>query len=703
MKPGFIVLVLCSFLIFKTAHSQEPRWEWASFVTSQEKHTTLENISAGYHNDIYVACAYDTLLVAGDSSMLHPNMISGNNYAVIKYSSEGDFIDAVDIYTIPGSRVYEIFTAVGRKEDPTFAGSFSKRVFFLDTMINHCYTPYIDSPDGLVFQLDQNMNIKWIKTIGGTLTDQVEGLVVSEEGNIFILSDHYANNDFPCYIDFFQQDTLLADRNFISVSGLNSDGILQWRKEFYGSFSPAYLMMGKDSCLYFWGEASSDYIIIENDTIVKPGNTTVEPVFFSSLGTNGIIQHMEFVEFPVRPLELDVSMSGDICFSGNVYDSIIINGDSINVPQGTHYAFVGKFNPHYQPVWYQVIQQTAGNQLGVFDIEACGEDLAFSSYTNQDVQIVDTVFIINYGIESFTGFFDKDGNLSEVTMNETSGEFYTYELALDPCNNVLLSGQMSGKIYLYDDTVSSYSQSVFDGTLVKIRRNYPMQFNIGPDTLACKDYLLAAPAGYQEYSLNDSLISQNWCLITTSGRYIFGCSAEGCWSFDTAYIEIQPEISLNLGTDTTIFLNDSLNLTIQPLFDSIIWFNGSYSDNITIVASDYQPGVIAVWAKVFLGPCSAIDTIYLTIKNDFGTNEPDNRNFSVFPNPFNQYLTVELSKEIKSISLLNPSGILRHSIRFNSRTNKFTMDLEGLDAGIYLLKVIDYGNSVKINKVIKVP
>ncbi len=632
MQKGRFSFTLLFLLVVFAAVGQELSWQWASFATSKTVNRVFSSFTCGFQNDIYAVCEYDSLICAGDTVIRHPEIYGENsaNSVVINYNTNGEFIDLVDLHTLPGSMIFDTRPGVDHNGNLTISCSFSKRLFIQDTIINHCNTPYIDLQDILVVQLNKAREINWARTIGGTLSDQVFGHVIDQNGDIYVLSDHVAGGSPPTVIDFFQQDTVITNVGFTALSKLSQDGIFEWRIDFIGDMSTFRMFLGKDNFLYFWGTARSHFTI-NNDTTIYSGNSSLYLPFVCRIRDDGSVLMAEFADFPVNPGGLSVDINGDYCLSAYVYDTLIIGKDTTIVPENLSYRLIGKFDSLYRPVWYHVVPTVANQQMGGLGFALDGEDLVFASYSNRDVQIGDTVIDIPAGRTAFVGIFDPAGNLKTITVSSIYGEFPAANIQLDKCGNLLLAGNLRGSIYLENDTASSYWSIRFDATLAKIKRYEPGLLNIGPDTNACEEYLLTAPPGYSEYSLNGSLTNQNSFLIGETGSYVIGCSDNGCWVYDTISIGIHPGITLEIGNDTTLYTSDSIMFVVPAVYDSIRWFDGTGSFEKVIYGKDYLPGKIPVWANVFSGPCSASDTLMLEIRSNFGIEEPEDHPVIVYP------------------------------------------------------------------------
>jgi hypothetical protein len=695
------LIALLILLSLKTAHSQELIWEWASLATSEVKGVSFEHLSSGYHNDLYVACSYDTMLVVGDTMLHHPQFYSGMNVncATLKFNDKGDFQSLIDVHTIPGSLILYNYTGTDVYENTYIANTFVKRIFVQDTIINHCNSPFIDHPDIALIQLDKDQNINWAGTIGGTLSDQIRNFVVSKKGSVYMLSDHTASSTTPCSVDFFQQDTLFPDENVHALSCLDINGTLKWNHILYGMISGTWLNIGEDHKIYLMGSSKTD-VIINQDTIIKPWNPDEYEEFLCILDTNGNLT-FEFAEFYAQPRRIDVNESGDIFISGYASDTLIIGNDTTIIPQDKRYRFIGKFDNHFQPGWHHVIPVVSGQSLGIINIEADGDELVFSSWSNRNVQIADTILELHYDSEGFAGVFDKNGNLTDITVSNATGELGINYFTLDKCKDIIMAGGLKGKLSLPYDTVDASSVHFSDGVLIKIRRNEPFELNIGPDTTVCGAYMLSGPEGYSQYSLNGILSDESYFMIMETGNYVIGCSNEGCWSYDTIHIEVVPEMEFELGNDTTILVSDTLELSIPSAYDSIKWFDGTEGSSAVIFANDYEPGEYPVWVEVFEGPCSAADTLMLTIYDDADLEELDEMALQVFPNPFTNIITIESPAAIRKIMVINCGGLLLYEQDFQDHESVKRVHLNSLKDGVYMVQVITKEQKVLSTKMVK--
>jgi hypothetical protein len=115
--------------------------------------------------------------------------------------------------------------------------------------------------------------------------------------------------------------------------------------------------------------------------------------------------------------------------------------------------------------------------------------------------------------------------------------------------------------------------------------------------------------------------------------------------------------------------------------------------------------------SMFIDPSGAIDNGYSissteALNNTFvsGTEVLSNKNlsklnFSVTPNPANNYLTITLGKSIQQITIMNVNGAIVQTIA-GSNSGETTVNISTLTPGIYLVSVYTE-NGINTRKFIK--
>lgn len=179
-----------------------------------------------------------------------------------------------------------------------------------------------------------------------------------------------------------------------------------------------------------------------------------------------------------------------------------------------------------------------------------------------------------------------------------------------------------------------------------------------------------------------------------------GCDSIFNVTFKVNYTYVQPEVIV--GESTVIVANNLWTGVYDYYIDSITgckeynWIllvNGdeenkdwliSYENNYCeITVTTPVETTLKVWAE---NPCGKVEQTKVLRPSYFDVNEISNIKAAVYPNPFNDFITVECD-QIETIKLYNTLGQTVMLQTFNNE-NKITINLGGLDNSIYLLEVI---------------
>lgn len=163
-------------------------------------------------------------------------------------------------------------------------------------------------------------------------------------------------------------------------------------------------------------------------------------------------------------------------------------------------------------------------------------------------------------------------------------------------------------------------------------------------------------------------------------------AANGCVDSSGAVVTVNPEPFVNIGpADTTITLGETLTLDAGNPGDTYAWSTGATTQTIDVTVSG---------------------TYGVTVTNQFGCEETDSINVSVvigveelyagavnlYPNPVSHSASLQLESKAGgdlSVELYSLSGQLVYRLRqgIEGGTQQIAVDMEGLDAGMYILDV----------------
>lgn len=169
--------------------------------------------------------------------------------------------------------------------------------------------------------------------------------------------------------------------------------------------------------------------------------------------------------------------------------------------------------------------------------------------------------------------------------------------------------QTSGNDFALDDISFTPFCSYTDSVTVSVVP-YP-EPELGPDQLLCgvtSVVLDATTPGVDSYIWNDGLATGPQLTVTTSGTYWVNVLNGSCFGRDSVTVTLLPQPSVDLGPDPSACTGSSVELSANvPGGVSILWSDGSTGPTYTTSSSD------TVWVLVSQGPCSASDTVLVSI------------------------------------------------------------------------------------------
>jgi len=192
----------------------------------------------------------------------------------------------------------------------------------------------------------------------------------------------------------------------------------------------------------------------------------------------------------------------------------------------------------------------------------------------------------------------------------------------------------------------------------------------------------------------DSIIHFDGATFQDSGYY--NCiltNSSGTSYTDTVTLSVYQNPVVDLGSDVTIYSEDTLVLHAGPNYETYIWSNQTYDSTLILVPSSNMPGTHNYSVSVSLNGCVGSDDINITydISCDI---EPDSKReeLILFPNPNNGNFTIRYSNEVKGavkIKVFDIYGKQVEVITSDKYTNLFSeeLHLSHLPVGCYIISV----------------
>jgi hypothetical protein len=678
-------------------------WDWGESITKKNESGWYGVVFNDFFNKNYSKILYNDSIFFPDTSFYHPDSFH-NSWAIGEYNSGGRLVSVFDLYSPEDNLILNPNLITDSDNNIYITVEFMETVCISDTVLSPPNIPEPFVPIIIVAKMNSKLDLIWAKYIMSTTQSFCNGLAISKNDEIYITTEHYANGESQ-FVNIIDQDTINFSSTLNTVIKIDTDGNLLWCKEIQSQNPGANgseILIGGNENIYFHGRTFFN-LIIDNDTIYHPDNMVSDfRPFIFSFDSSGNLISGEIKDWSMGILEMEVNSTGDYFLSGIVIETLVFGQDTIISTGDTTVTLIGKLNAEQVPVWSEVVK-TINQQTMYFRISKVNDLLAFATSCSKNFMFTDTLFSIGNKSKVFAGIFDSLGELSNFTFQESTHGIFANFISTDNCQNLIISGSFKGTALIGSDSISSYSNDYFDPYVAKLSVQELNTIDIGPDTVLCAAYTVYGPEGYLFYSLNDSLIDHYWFNTNQSGAYVFGCSNDdGCWLYDTINIEIHPGFEIELGSDTTIRENDTIVFSVPDQYESYLWSDGSTSDHITIIGNEYGIGTFPIWIEITDGPCIETDSIFLTIKSEFGIYERINNHINIFPNPFKDEITIEIEPDYQVLEICDLNGIIRYSSNLEKQFNESKKIITGkLHKGIYLLKIKTRKQNL-IKKIIKI-
>jgi hypothetical protein len=183
---------------------------------------------------------------------------------------------------------------------------------------------------------------------------------------------------------------------------------------------------------------------------------------------------------------------------------------------------------------------------------------------------------------------------------------------------------------------------------------------------------------------------------------VTGTSSLGCVGSNTAVSSVTVNANPTVAASTSnslICVGQSVVLTASTSASSYTWNTGATTLSVSVsptVTSTYTVNVSNAEA------CVATSTVMVTVSACTGINEILANAISIYPNPNNGIVTINLTAELVQNSSLEVYDAIGKLIIKQDLANQLnTINISNLDNGIYTFKVLNNLNTVKIGKLIK--
>ncbi len=438
-----VALFLSAFISTFTVSAQIPNCQWgkpAGNALVSRKSVATDNFGneyvAGFFRLPYIVLSGDTLFNHGTGTA---------DFYVAKYNHLGNLIWA---RSGGGSQNdYPAGIATDSIGNIYLTGYYTTASLVLghDTL---------KQPDNIfTMKYDPNGNVVWARgSVGAGLSS---GIATDKAGNSYV-TGIFGNT----YIAF-DHDTLRDGFNRvynIFITKYTPDGSVAWVRGnknlgLHSSTQISEIKMAPDASIYLTGSFGGLMLVFGNDTVKKAAFSDAN-VFLIKMDSNGNFNWVNgFGNFDIYPAPvLCLDTSGNSFLSCNFgYWDMVFGTDSI--PGTSSDAILVKYNADGVRQW---ARKTSFNSTAALLGAACdqaGNLYITGQFSGHDFTFASDTLAVNDTQSMFLIKYDNDGNQLWAKGGDSCNYDAAVAIAIDPNDNIYLTGTFSGQQILLDDVL----------------------------------------------------------------------------------------------------------------------------------------------------------------------------------------------------------------------------------------------------------
>jgi gliding motility-associated-like protein len=637
MRTSFILIF--SILLFLTAKSQQPTFQWAKSFSGTNYEDCRSNVTDALGNIYTIGVIFGTTDMDPGPGTYNLTSIGSYDIYISKLSAQGDFIWAKQIGGLFSDEANTI--DIDNNGNLYIGGYFQSTVDF-DPGSGTSNLSNVDGGFGIfLLKLDMNGDFTYAKKIAGSLySHSVRSLALAISGNIYVTGTFSGTSDFDPGIGVFNLSTSVTDAD-IFISKYDNNGNFIWAKQFAGNNGGVAWSIDIDGLEnvhvagVFYGTCDFDpSSSVFNLTSVVNGAGFDSDIFIAKLNSNGNLIFAKQITglYDGDCLDMSVEPTGNIFMTGN-YRSVTDFDPGPNTyfldPGLYSDCYILKLNNFGNFIWvktFESVGQPTSNSRG---ISICTDNQG-NVYTagdfggGVDFNPGSGTFIINsINLQNtFISKLNSNGDFLFALSFEgaaTNPFLIPSSITIDPLMNIVVGGLFSGT-FDFDPLSGIFNMtSNGGGDAFVIKLHPPCNLN-SVSTLNifnCNSYTLNNQTYTTSGTYNQTLLNVAGCDSVITLNLIIGgstttLSATACNSY---LWEGQNYTSSGLYTATFVGANgcDSirkLNLTIKN--------STSSSSNISICEGQIYEGhsISGTYISTLTGVngCDSIRTLNLTVK-----------------------------------------------------------------------------------------
>jgi len=215
------------------------------------------------------------------------------------------------------------------------------------------------------------------------------------------------------------------------------------------------------------------------------------------------------------------------------------------------------------------------------------------------------------------------------------------------------------------------------------------EISIGNDTAFCDGNELEIIAPEAELYLWNTEDSTQSIVVNESGSYTVTITdTNGCQNSDSKVLTVWDNPFIDLGPDKTITEDQTIILGAEPGHPDYAWSTGETSDFIVINGLAYGIGEHLITLTVISdNGCENYDEVLITIIEGVGISTNLTDAISIYPNPADQIINIELNKldDFVGLEIINIEGKVIYE---NNKDKDLELDIENWQSGVYFVKIV---------------
>lgn len=305
----------------------------------------------------------------------------------------------------------------------------------------------VGSEDGFITKYNNQGQLQWIKQLAGKHTDRVNGIVVANDHEIYIVGEFRDT--------FFYNNSYLVSANHLDafIAKMDSSGTIQWAMSANG-----------------WGyESANDIALMANGNVVITGyyenNLDMggqsllangqRDIFIATVSPQGTLVWLKTLSGPAfeegRSIATDTS--NNIYIAGSYRDFLYPNGGLL-ASEGGYDAYLAKYDSTGQLLWIKTMGGPAEDKAMYVNVDG-EQNVVVVGWYDGYIEI-GTVFTSgNQEEDGFVSKFDPTGNLMWIETFAGDFDERIYGVDFDANNNLYITGTVDSLLVLYGDSLTN--------------------------------------------------------------------------------------------------------------------------------------------------------------------------------------------------------------------------------------------------------